>query len=237
MEQLDYDSYGNVLADSNPGFQPFGFAGGLYDQDTKLVRFGVRDYDAATGRWTTFDPSLFAGSDTNLYGYAMSNPIDMVDPSGLMAWICYSGNHVFINLYVHYIGPGATPDGIKWTNQRIEQAWSQKIGPYTVTTTVQTTTANGATVVLLESQPGRGNMSELGDQGAGDWYTDTDVAHEVGHILGLPDRYSDTPDGNASVAHPGWEGNVMAQRFGRVQKRDILNLLRTHSCPCKNRKD
>jgi len=30
-------------------FQPFGFAGGLYDQHAKLTRFGERDYDAETG--------------------------------------------------------------------------------------------------------------------------------------------------------------------------------------------
>jgi len=28
-QQLNYDSFGNVLHDTNPGFQPFGFAGGL----------------------------------------------------------------------------------------------------------------------------------------------------------------------------------------------------------------
>ena len=44
-EQISYDAWGNVTSDTNPGFQPFGFAGGLYDQDTKLVRFGARDYD------------------------------------------------------------------------------------------------------------------------------------------------------------------------------------------------
>jgi hypothetical protein len=44
-QKLDYDEFGNVLTDSNPGFIPFAFAGGLYDQDTKLVRFGARDYD------------------------------------------------------------------------------------------------------------------------------------------------------------------------------------------------
>lgn len=27
-QRLDYDAYGNVLLDTNPGFQPFGFAGG-----------------------------------------------------------------------------------------------------------------------------------------------------------------------------------------------------------------
>ena len=37
------------LRDTNPGFQPFGFAGGMYDAATGLVRFGARDYDAETG--------------------------------------------------------------------------------------------------------------------------------------------------------------------------------------------
>jgi hypothetical protein len=48
--RMDYDAFGNVLVDSNPGFQPFGFAGGIYDTDTKLTRFGARDDDAGVGR-------------------------------------------------------------------------------------------------------------------------------------------------------------------------------------------
>ena len=52
-QQLRYDEFGVVLEDTNPGFQPFGFAGGLYDSDTGLVRFGARDYDPHTGRWTS----------------------------------------------------------------------------------------------------------------------------------------------------------------------------------------
>jgi YD repeat-containing protein len=42
VQELTYDSWGKVLSDTNPGFQPFGFAGGLYDPDTKLVRFRRR---------------------------------------------------------------------------------------------------------------------------------------------------------------------------------------------------
>jgi len=34
VQEMTYDELGRVLADSNPGFQPFGFAGGLYDQTT-----------------------------------------------------------------------------------------------------------------------------------------------------------------------------------------------------------
>jgi RHS repeat-associated protein len=81
-QRIDYDEFGVVLADTNPGFQPFGFAGGLYDKDTGLVRFGARDYDAQTGRWTAKDPILFAGGDTNLYGYVLNDPINFFDPSG-----------------------------------------------------------------------------------------------------------------------------------------------------------
>ncbi|MBK6515855.1 MAG: RHS repeat-associated core domain-containing protein [Polyangiaceae bacterium] len=58
-QELDYDAWGRVLLDTSPGLQPFGFAGGLYDPDTGLVRFGARDYDANTGRWTAKDPIRF----------------------------------------------------------------------------------------------------------------------------------------------------------------------------------
>ena len=67
-QRMDYDEFGNITYDSNPGPQPFGFAGGIYARDTKLTPFGARDYDAETGRWTAKDPIRFDGADTNLYG-------------------------------------------------------------------------------------------------------------------------------------------------------------------------
>jgi RHS repeat-associated protein len=82
-QRLDYDEFGVVLFDSSPGLQPFGFAGGLYDADTGLARFGARDYDAATGRWTAKDPILFAGGQENLYTYVNGDPMNRTDPSGL----------------------------------------------------------------------------------------------------------------------------------------------------------
>lgn len=82
-QRIDYDEFGVVLNDTNPGSQPFGFAGGLYDKDTGLVRFGARDYDVQTGRWTAKDPILFAGGDTNLYGYVLDDPINFRDINDL----------------------------------------------------------------------------------------------------------------------------------------------------------
>ncbi len=82
-QRLDYDAYGRVLLDTNPGFQPFGFAGGLYDHTTGLVRFGARDYDSEIGRWTTRDPLLFASGEFDLYRYAGNDPVSRSDPTGL----------------------------------------------------------------------------------------------------------------------------------------------------------
>ena len=81
-QKLSYDAFGRVTEDTNPGFQPFGYAGGLYDPDTKLIRFGARDYDPETGRWTTKDPLDFGAGDTNLYAYVFADPINLTDPSG-----------------------------------------------------------------------------------------------------------------------------------------------------------
>ena len=86
-QRIDYDEFGNITRDTNPNFQPFGFAGGLYDPHTKLVRFGFRDYDAFTGRWTVKDPIGFLGGDTNLYGYSLNDPQNWLDPSGLASTI------------------------------------------------------------------------------------------------------------------------------------------------------
>jgi len=82
-QQMDYDVWGKVISDTNPGFQPFGFAGGVYDLHTELTRFGARDYDAETGRWTAKDPIRFAGGDSNLFGYVSGNPVNFIDPLGL----------------------------------------------------------------------------------------------------------------------------------------------------------
>ena len=83
VESIEYDPWGAVTADSAPGFEPFGFGGGLVDADTGLVRFGARDYDPNARRWTAPDPIGFASGSTNLYAFADDNPVTHRDPSGL----------------------------------------------------------------------------------------------------------------------------------------------------------
>ncbi|MFZ5893275.1 MAG: RHS repeat-associated core domain-containing protein [Myxococcota bacterium] len=95
-QRLDYDEFGRVTQDTNPGFQPFGYAGGLYDPDTQLVHFGARDYDPEIGRWITKDPLLLGGG-SNVYAYVGNDPINLTDISGLLAgvpdWLLWLDDH------------------------------------------------------------------------------------------------------------------------------------------------
>jgi len=81
-QRIDFDTWGNVAQDSNSEFQPFGFAGGLYEANTGLTRFGARDYDASIGRWSSKDPIKFSGGDSNLFGYVFSDPVNFIDQNG-----------------------------------------------------------------------------------------------------------------------------------------------------------
>lgn len=84
VKVLQYDNFGNQISDSNPTFElHISFAGGLTDADTELVRFGFRDYDSVSAKWTAKDPIGFAGGDINLYGYVLNNPTNLIDPEGL----------------------------------------------------------------------------------------------------------------------------------------------------------
>jgi RHS repeat-associated protein len=86
-QQIEYDEFGNVTQNTNPDFQPFGFAHGLYDSQIKLVRFGVRDYDARSGRWACKDPIGFGGGVSNVFEYCLNDPVNNFDPSGLQSLV------------------------------------------------------------------------------------------------------------------------------------------------------
>ncbi|MFC3851777.1 RHS repeat domain-containing protein [Salinispirillum marinum] len=110
-QRMDYDAWGNVTNDTNPGFQPFGYAGGIYDRDTELVRFGARDYDPEVGRWTTKDPIGFGGGDLNVYQYSASNPINYRDENGLWVVQAVGGFVGFASgAYGAYLANGSVTD-------------------------------------------------------------------------------------------------------------------------------
>jgi RHS repeat-associated protein/uncharacterized repeat protein (TIGR01451 family) len=168
-QELDYDEFGRVTQDTNPGFQPFGFAGGLYDPDTKLVRFGSRDYDAEAGRWTAKDPIGFEGADTNLYGYVFADPINLTDPEGLFGipgWVKDAG------MYASNFAAGALNE-ITWgLSNKIAGVDGSCAGPgygaggFAAALNprgVARHLARGAAKKFAKQVPNPGNMKRVGD--------------------------------------------------------------------------
>ncbi|MBI9078583.1 MAG: RHS repeat-associated core domain-containing protein [Pseudodesulfovibrio sp.] len=88
IKEVLYDPFGGIVEDTNPELRiPIGFAGGLHDQDLGFVRFGWRDYDTFTSRWTAPAPMGDAGGDPDWYGYCLDDPVNANDPRGLLLFL------------------------------------------------------------------------------------------------------------------------------------------------------
>jgi RHS repeat-associated protein len=79
VNSYSYDPYGMQTSASETVANPWRYAGGQFDGQTGLTKFGTRYYDPDLGRFTQRDPS---GQDLP-YAYAAGNPINNTDPSGL----------------------------------------------------------------------------------------------------------------------------------------------------------
>lgn len=145
LQEMDYDEFGKVISDTSPGFQPFGFAGGLYDQDTKLTHFGAREYDASIGRFIQKEPIPFYGADPNLYGYAFNDPINFVDLDGLAAQSAGEGTA--------YAPPGSYGGTVTGTISPIDA-----IGAGRVVATAVASAARVLSSIQIQGQGGGGRI-------------------------------------------------------------------------------
>jgi RHS repeat-associated protein len=86
INHIDYDSFGNILAQTNPAAgDRFTFTGREWDAELQLYYYRARFYDPRLGRFTSQDPLGFAAGDVNLYRYVGNNPLGATDPSGSLA--------------------------------------------------------------------------------------------------------------------------------------------------------
>jgi len=86
VKTIAYDEFGNVTSETGDFDIIFGYAGGIRDKDTGLTKFGARDYDAETGRWTSKEPLGFEGA-LNFYSYCDADPVNYVDVNGLFKFL------------------------------------------------------------------------------------------------------------------------------------------------------
>jgi RHS repeat-associated protein len=84
LDHLTYDSFGNIVAQTNTSNAPrFQFTGMQKDEETGLLFDFRRYYDPKDGRFISQDPKGFGAGDQNLYRYVGNNPLNAVDPTGL----------------------------------------------------------------------------------------------------------------------------------------------------------
>jgi RHS repeat-associated protein len=92
VKSYQYDPFGNQYKDTeklsfegvweqetNQVYNPFGYCGEYFDEETGFVYLRGRYYDPATERFITEDPMKDGG---NWYAYCGNDPVNRIDPSG-----------------------------------------------------------------------------------------------------------------------------------------------------------
>jgi RHS repeat-associated protein len=84
--RYSYDLFGRRTRLSGDLETDFGFAGMFWSMEASLNITRFRAYDPRIGRWLSRDPLRDAELDQgpNLYTYAKNNPVNLVDPMGLI---------------------------------------------------------------------------------------------------------------------------------------------------------
>lgn len=83
VAQVDYSSFGQVLAVSNSAaVDRFLFTGRELDGETGLYFYRARYYSAQLGRFPNQDPIGFNAGDNNLHRYVGNSPLGASDPHG-----------------------------------------------------------------------------------------------------------------------------------------------------------
>lgn len=109
VEHRQYDSFGRIIrrttapqagAASTAGVGiSFGYAGRPLEARTGLSDNRARWYEPGTGKFINEDPSGFKGGDVNLFRYVGNDPLNQVDPSGLVAETIWDIANIGMGLY------------------------------------------------------------------------------------------------------------------------------------------
>jgi RHS repeat-associated protein len=84
VKSYRHKSFGEIYSETGTIDQPYTFTAREYDPESGLYYYRARYYDPKAGRFLTKDPIRFAGRDVNLYRYVANDPLNRIDPHGLL---------------------------------------------------------------------------------------------------------------------------------------------------------
>jgi len=227
---------------------PFLFSGKERDEETGLLYVSQRYQDEKYGIWYSVDQLAEKYPNVSSYVYCMNNPVKYIDPDGRDAKVTVKDNNIVVKANIILFSKSGKIDEkvINSYKEQVEKNWtkdengknrtySQDGKKYNVVFDINVSSGssdlsnennrdyNGVNNYIEVIQ---GNdysfRSKVLDTNSGIWTTDTKQAyHEFAHILGIQDRYKNSPDGKSSKPDAGYRGNVMGSYGGKVTQTNI----------------
>ena len=100
-DTYDYDAFGNLIDSSGGTENSYQFAGEQFDENLDNYYLRQRFYDQSTGRFLrrdTYEGRLQEPLTLHKHLYVHSNPVNLIDPTGLYADTLQSQTAVFVTL-------------------------------------------------------------------------------------------------------------------------------------------
>jgi RHS repeat-associated protein len=221
---------------------------------TNSCDYRARYYNPTLQRFLSEDPAGLAGG-INSYSYTGNNPTNFRDPTGLDYNVNYDPSTDTINVTASVLvyGPSGSDQLAKAWQQDTNRYWNAgnpRYGHCKVKFSFSFTFApnvndNGWNLpsgadnyIHVEPTPLFGNSLGATYSDHGYWWqgiTDQDVAHEMGHLLGLGDDYGRIiPDWLFNWLYGNHSGHMMSNSLIRdVAQHEIDDVLAGRACGCK----
>jgi RHS repeat-associated protein len=130
-----YDPYGRRTRLTGDMEADFGFAGMFWSSEANLFLTHYRAYDPELGRWLSRDPLPDAEmlQGPNLYAYVLNDPVNLIDPEGLvsiakclnpaMFTVCAAAGIAFVQHHGQRAAQGVQ-SGLQWVGRGFQRVGS-----------------------------------------------------------------------------------------------------------------